>query len=212
LLADLDSSGNVQWSTTLSGASVNKLRCLGAGNIVVAGISGGHAMAAQYESNGTNDWTWNGSDPVAAPLTFDVDDGAAVYVGANAPGKQVVYALDSGGNLRWSWYSGGSAHTFAGIAVSDVVDVTGSVTGSIDTSDNVRWTSNVPGAAISIDDADDVFLCSGANAALLRPDGSTRWTYPTSIGDVVRADVTNGVARCIGGQGGAVGIVAFQVP
>ena len=85
----------------------------------------------------------------------------------------------------------------------------GNLTASTDTGGNQLWTATIAGSSIDVDDEDDAFVCNGI-ARLIGPDGSTKWNDTTSITSVVRADVTNEIARCIGGQGGGIGIVAFQ--
>ena len=238
-IVDLDTTGAVQWTVTLAGMSDPvKLRCLGDGSILLAGLAVGQvAMAAQYESDGTQDWTWTGSDTIVPspsletiPLSFAVDSNADMFVGADTFGRDVVYALDSSGNLQWTWFSDGPSDTFQSIAASDVVDVAGArgsdfYTASIDGSGNLLWARDDAlagrAASVDIDDADDAFVCGfapnpTATDVLYSNNGTTLFTFPSTVG-ALRADVTNGVGRCIGRTNdaaglAAIGIVAFQVP
>jgi len=248
LLYDFDASGNVNWSVTPPGlVASTKVRCLGDGAVLVAGRSGAsnaaHAFAAQYESDGTQDFAWTGPDTVDpfGAVLFDIDNNGAPYFGAtttNSGGKAItVYALDTSGNVLWSAGSGGTADTFSGISVSDVVAVTGTrivsstethyLTNMLDTSGNALWTredavgGSTPASAqgVFLDDADNPFVCgmlaTTDTGALLYAagDGSTMLEYDMEDIAARWADVTNGVGRCIGrlANGQGTGIVAFQV-
>jgi hypothetical protein len=219
VVTDLDTTGNVQWTTPLTGVTGSKVRCTGGGNILVAGLSGGMASAAQLESDGTLDWTWTGADP-ASFATFDVDDGGNMDVLSGAH----VYSLASDGSLSWSV---AATQSLGSICASDIVAVAGSTaaagggseyyTGSYDASgsaiDSVGDAAMSGSASgVNLDDDDDAFVCGPSGAALFAQDGSTTWTYAGRV-PAMRTDVTNGVARCIGASTtGGIGIVAFQVP
>lgn len=92
----------------------------------------------------------------------------------------------------------------------------------LDGSGNVQWTATLPATT------ETKLRCLGSGTIVLagtsggvgdgravrerrlyETDGSTQWTYKSSLTGVLRADVTNAVARCIGS---VPGIVAFQVP
>jgi hypothetical protein len=70
-------------------------------------------------------------------------------------------------------------------------------------------------AGVSVDAADRAFVCDssgdGSSAALYDTDGSTVWSATSAPVIASFADVSDGVARCVGQAGGGIGIVAFQV-
>lgn len=234
-LTKLDAAAAQEWQTSLKSIP-SKLRCLGDGTIIVLmhvtgfDIGDDWASVAQYEADGTLDWTWTGPENEMHPLTFDVDETGQVILASQritAFGTAThVDALDRSGQRRWSWESTGNDSPWA-IWVDDAggAVVTGGVNGtatdasrlltvSFDPSGAVRWmhgdtldtTTNLWGQGVAIDGAGNALVCAWSSAgigyaALYAPDGTRLWTAGEPAFSPVSADVTNGIGRCIGDTG-----------
>jgi hypothetical protein len=225
-----DTFGEARWTTNLDDVAPTDVRCAGGGRVRVVGVSrAGFPVVVALGADGSIDWRHSSSDPVVAP-GFAVDEGGNTYVGATrvtgSERQYLVVALSERGGEKWRFTSDGPSDSFRRIAADQVVAVTGLrgskfFTVELDPRGRVLWTraDAVGGASsalgISLDGANDVFVCGGAgsgtNAFLYAPRARETLAFEEPLLSGLFADVTRGVARCVGTSGTGIGILAFRV-
>jgi hypothetical protein len=225
-----DTSGEAKWTATFDDVAPTDVRCVGDRSVRVVGASrSGSAVAIALGADGSTDWRYASSDSVVAP-GFAVDDGGNTYVAATrvteGATQVLVVALNWRGGERWRFTSDGPSDSFRRIAANGVVGVTGVrgtelLTIELDPRGRVLWTrAEAAGGApftqgVSLDGAKDVFVCAsagqGTDAFLYADRTGATLAFETPDMSGIFADVTRGVARCVGTSGSGIGILAFRV-
>jgi hypothetical protein len=225
----LDASGAAKWTTALDDLRPTDVRCARDRSVRVIGVSRASApVVAQLGVDGSVDWRFSSADAVTTP-SLAIDERGDAYVAATrateGATQYLVIALSPRGDENWRFASDGPSDSLQGIAANEAIAVTGLrgsnlFTVELDRHGRVLWTrvdaaGGAPSAqAVALDAANEAFVCGStgvaADAFLYGPRTGTL-AFETPLLRGIFADVTGGIARCVGTSGDGIGILAFRV-